>query len=467
MPRTAHRLRVTLEGSDPEIWRSFTIDSDLSLGDLHRALQTIMGWRESHLHQFMDYNPWQRLRGDTPERRWGDEYSSDEDDMLPEGDTPIDDVFAVGAPLWYEYDFGDGWVHRIDVIGTAPLPAHAPPVGDIDGANRCPYEDSGGIGGYYDKLATVADPSRDDHDDIKLWVDETVGPWSPSDPAFFDPLGVQAELNLQFNTEQVGVDPSDMSGLSKDATRRTDADINPASPIAAFVAQLPAPARSELRQHLHRTGALDPSEREDESAARCIRPYAWLLEAVGTKGLALTRAGWLPPTIVTDAMTALEWTGTWIGKGNREDLTAPVAILRETAQRMGLVRVVKGRLVLSAASKRALGDPHEILRLVAAGVHRRLTDIEADAAVLSLIAIADGTRPTARGRAVAFGLWTLGWQPIGRIDRAFTPREIDRIADRFDDVVTVLTWGWRHPFDRAARATDPPDLALFARHALR
>ncbi len=41
MSRTFHHLRVTLVDSEPEIWREFTIADDLTLLDLHRALQTI------------------------------------------------------------------------------------------------------------------------------------------------------------------------------------------------------------------------------------------------------------------------------------------------------------------------------------------------------------------------------------------------------------------------------------------
>jgi len=41
-------------------------------------------------------------------------------------------------------------------------------------------------------------------------------------------------------------------------------------------------------------------------------------------------------------MTELGWAKDWIGKANREDQTLPVLQLRESAQRLGLIRKIKG-----------------------------------------------------------------------------------------------------------------------------
>jgi len=32
------------------IWRQFQVRSDINLGQLHRILQTVMGWTNTHLH---------------------------------------------------------------------------------------------------------------------------------------------------------------------------------------------------------------------------------------------------------------------------------------------------------------------------------------------------------------------------------------------------------------------------------
>ncbi len=46
------RLKVVLKGIRPPIWRRFLVPSDITLGRLHDCLQAVMGWSDSHLHQF-------------------------------------------------------------------------------------------------------------------------------------------------------------------------------------------------------------------------------------------------------------------------------------------------------------------------------------------------------------------------------------------------------------------------------
>ena len=116
MSRTFRRLHVALVGSQPEIWRDFSIADDLTLLDLHRALQIIVGWRESHLHIFSDADPY--ARSAHAPRRWGPQFPGDQLDLLPEDTTTIAEAFAGTGSLWYEYDLGDGWMHRIDTLGT-------------------------------------------------------------------------------------------------------------------------------------------------------------------------------------------------------------------------------------------------------------------------------------------------------------------------------------------------------------
>ncbi|WP_309129905.1 plasmid pRiA4b ORF-3 family protein, partial [Microbacterium sp.] len=450
---TRYRLRASLVDSDPEIWRTFDIRGGARLRTLHLALQTMFGWREMHLHAFTDADPFSRESG----RRWeSPDFPDAHPDVLSEEDFTVDDALDHGGPLWYEYDFGDSWIHRIDVAERMPDAPHLAPVVLLDGANRGPFEDAGGMHGYAEKLAIAADPRHPEHASIVDWIGTTVGRWAPADRAFFDPIGVQTELNLQFAPEESGVSPYDMSGLVKAEQFRRPGDVSEASPIAVLASQLPPPIRSELRQHLHRTGALEPVEYDDETAARMIRPFGWLMDAVGSDGLALTSAGWMPPDTVLAGMTELGWIDDWIGKGNREDLTPPIANLRETAQRIGLVRVQKGRLLLSAAAKKALGDPRLQLRLIAGGLYRKLSDAETDAAVLLLLSIADGTPPAERWRTVAFGLEMCGWRSASGL--RFSPADIDHAtfhARRVLDLVgETSAWG--------RRTYDEPLVKMFA-----
>ncbi|MBN9189441.1 MAG: hypothetical protein J0I62_13210, partial [Microbacterium sp.] len=51
------RLRASIVGIEPEIWRTIDVDDSMSLVDLHRVLQVAFGWHDAHLHSFSDHDP--------------------------------------------------------------------------------------------------------------------------------------------------------------------------------------------------------------------------------------------------------------------------------------------------------------------------------------------------------------------------------------------------------------------------
>ena len=64
--RSVYQLKVTLQGIQPPIWRRILIASTENLEDLHFTLQVVMGWTNSHLHEFM-LNHWPALNRDLDE----------------------------------------------------------------------------------------------------------------------------------------------------------------------------------------------------------------------------------------------------------------------------------------------------------------------------------------------------------------------------------------------------------------
>ncbi|WP_253907386.1 plasmid pRiA4b ORF-3 family protein [Arthrobacter sp. 35/47] len=158
-------MKVSIVGAKPAIWRLLDLDPALTLDKVHDVLQTAVGWRDTHLHSFTDTDPYKRLRavnGQVPEpRRWvAEDLLDDFEEDLLESDYVLGQVLtAESGPLFYEYDFGDGWIHRLELTGSVPKPANAVPAHLVDGARRAPLEDSGGIGGYLDLLDALASPS--------------------------------------------------------------------------------------------------------------------------------------------------------------------------------------------------------------------------------------------------------------------------------------------------------------------
>jgi len=149
------RLRVTLLGVEPAVMRVIDVPAVSTLPELHELLQAAVGWTDSHLHQFV-----------TGEARYG---VLDLDAMEDERDEAGVLLSDIPARFTYLYDFGDGWDHTIEVIGR----------GDDEpgcryGEGMCPPEDVGGVGGYAELLAVLADPAHEDHRHMREWAGELV-----------------------------------------------------------------------------------------------------------------------------------------------------------------------------------------------------------------------------------------------------------------------------------------------------
>jgi hypothetical protein len=271
------RVKVSIEGSEPAIWRLLEIDSSLTLDRVHEIIQTAVGWRDSHLHSFTDTDPYVRLRavnGIVREpRRW---VSQELLEDLPETDWSLGQILTPeSGPLFYEYDFGDGWIHRLELTGNLATPANAPRARLVDGARRAPLEDCGGIGGYHDLLDALADPDHEEHKNLQLWVAWTVGPWQEFDPEQLDINAVNSELTLLFPAPSASEHGPGSESLTQELANR-----------------MPPGLRREFRSYLHAAGLDGPATVEADVAEAMTAPYLWLTRRVGLDGLSLPlRAG--------------------------------------------------------------------------------------------------------------------------------------------------------------------------------
>ena len=165
--------------------------------------------------------------------------------------------------------------------------------------------------------------------------------------------------------------------------------------------------RGSRRPYLLRTvqrAALDAEPPDPEPEA--VEPYRWFLARIGD-GVKLTSAGYLPPALVGETMRALGWDAGWIGAATREDVTRPVAELRDTARRLGLVRVHRSELRPTATGRRLADDPVGLWHHIADRLPLARTEADRLAGVLWLLGIAAGRRHPED--AVAEGMDLLGW----------------------------------------------------------
>ncbi len=89
-----------------------------------------------------------------------------------------------GDRLLCQYDFGDNWLHTLEleeVIDRAPDEPAAclendAPQGRLDGARACPPEDCGGSGGYDELLQVLAGPPSPERDHLRTWAGKDFDP---------------------------------------------------------------------------------------------------------------------------------------------------------------------------------------------------------------------------------------------------------------------------------------------------
>jgi hypothetical protein len=156
-------LNVSLRDIAPPIWRRLRVPAHVSLGGLHDVLQLAFGWKTYHLHDFVVGTV--RFGVTDPENQFF---------CVDEHAAPLGAVARAGAKLEYRYDFGDGWVHDIEVERVAE--GNGELVVCTDGARACPPEDCGGVPGYEELLLALANPKHPDHRRMKQWVGRAYDP---------------------------------------------------------------------------------------------------------------------------------------------------------------------------------------------------------------------------------------------------------------------------------------------------
>jgi Plasmid pRiA4b ORF-3-like protein len=167
-------IDITLMDSKPTIWRRVHVPADLGFDALHYTIQFAMGWTNSHLHHF--------VVGDR-DRYIGMIIEDDFDDLDTEDEREIkinELLNATKDQIVYEYDFGDGWEHLVEVKKVLePETGKKYPL-LVGGAMACPPEDCGGIWGYMDMVETMKKKKGPEYEHLLEWLGEDF------DPAAFD-----------------------------------------------------------------------------------------------------------------------------------------------------------------------------------------------------------------------------------------------------------------------------------------
>jgi Plasmid pRiA4b ORF-3-like protein len=154
-------IRVELKGVKPKIWRKICVPNWITLKQLHNVLQIAVGWSDYHLYEFEIYG--NRFGEPDPDFDFGEPITS-------ANIARLSSCLMGKKSFSYIYDFGDHWVHSLKVTSVSALPEVTFTPICLDGAQACPPEDVGGVGGYENMLEILADPKHSEFDSMMQWV---------------------------------------------------------------------------------------------------------------------------------------------------------------------------------------------------------------------------------------------------------------------------------------------------------
>lgn len=166
----AAELEVTLKLLTP-CKRTLVVPTDINFYQLHNILQSAFEWKDEHLHQFVV----KRSRG-IPTKIIEPAFMDDDDwifgtkpEIIDSTKVTVREIFEKNKKIEYEYDFGDDWIHTVELKRfiencNEPYPHCIEAVGDA------PMEDCGGMYGFADIMQIMDDPKHPEYKSVTEWV---------------------------------------------------------------------------------------------------------------------------------------------------------------------------------------------------------------------------------------------------------------------------------------------------------
>jgi len=197
-----YRLRVTLEGFKPPIWRQLLISPDASFYDLHSLIQDAFEWEDYHLHSFRAQRNKGKKRIYIQDEELNEDYRPAfefanmpeamqlvQDEFFNEETTKLSEFLNEEFPsLKYDYDFGDNWSHIIKLERLVTRDSVKPVI--LDGERSAPPEDSRA---WVDGAEDILQASQNKQSDywrrlVEDWGEETAEDFAEMSKIFLEPV---------------------------------------------------------------------------------------------------------------------------------------------------------------------------------------------------------------------------------------------------------------------------------------
>jgi hypothetical protein len=131
---TAYQIKISLLNTQPLVWRRLEVVSNMSLNVFALAINDSVGWESYHLHLF-----------DVLGKEYGPTELDDFNEWKCDKAMKLYSIVDKQTKFKYTYDFGDNWIHEVEIEKEVQALKNERYPKCIAGGNACPPEDCGGI----------------------------------------------------------------------------------------------------------------------------------------------------------------------------------------------------------------------------------------------------------------------------------------------------------------------------------
>ena len=159
--RDVIQIKISLKDSSPLIWRRLHVSATQPLRGLHRIIQASFSWKSTYLYVF-------NVEG----IEYGDpEFDNGEMGWYNDQTKRLSQIAKTTNHFTYTYDFGDCWIHEIEIEEFLNSKKGVKYPVCIDGEEVSPLDDVGGLHGHYNMLEALGDSNHPEHEDISEWTE--------------------------------------------------------------------------------------------------------------------------------------------------------------------------------------------------------------------------------------------------------------------------------------------------------